>query len=96
MTNKREIDMNKPPKEIADALHEADLIIRPYVMFVNPKDRSRIQEALKETNWNERIVIQEIDNVEIGRPLLAVRKDVESWFESRGINFDEKIQDYFN
>ena len=88
--------MNKPPKEIADALHEADLIIRPYVMFVNPKDRSFIQKGLEKTDWNERIVIQETDNVEIGKPLLAVRKEVESWFEPRGIGFDEKIQDYFN
>ena len=60
--------------EIKQALHKADLQLRPWIMFVSPSDAKAIKEALPRI---EEVVIQETDAIESGKAIAIERKKLE-------------------
>ena len=64
-------------EEIKQALHKADLALRPYIVYVNPSDAKAIKEALPEIE--KTIVIQETDAIESGKAIAIDREKLEAW-----------------
>lgn len=48
--------------EIKQALHKADLTLRPWIVFANPSDAKAIKEVLPRIE--EKIIIQETEAIE--------------------------------
>lgn len=63
-------------EEVKQALHKADLQMRPWIVFANPKDAKAIKEALPRIE--EEVVIQETEAVEIGRAIAIEREKLEA------------------
>ena len=64
-------------EEIKQALHKADLQLRPNIVFVNPSDAKAIKEALPEIE--KTIVIQETETIESGKAIAIEREKLEAW-----------------
>lgn len=64
-------------EEIKQALHKADLALRPNIVFVNPSDAKAIKEALPEIE--KTIVIQETEAIESGKAIAIEREKLEVW-----------------
>ena len=64
-------------EEIKQALHKADLSLRPNIVFVNPSDAKAIREALPEIDKN--IVIKETEFVEQGKAYVIDRRKWDKW-----------------
>ena len=64
-------------EEIKRALHEADLALRPNIIFVNPSDAKVIKEALPEIE--KTIVIQETEAIKSGKAIVIEREKLEAW-----------------
>lgn len=63
--------------EIKQAIHQADLALRPNIVFVNPSDGKAIKEALPEIE--KTIVIQETEAIESGKAIVIEREKLEAW-----------------
>jgi formate-dependent phosphoribosylglycinamide formyltransferase (GAR transformylase) len=61
--------------EIKQALHKADLILRPLIVFVNPSDAKVIKEVLPRIE--EKIIIQETEAIESGKAIAIEREKLE-------------------
>lgn len=64
-------------EEIKQALHKADLALRPWCVFANPTDAKAIREALPRIE--EEVVIQETEAIESGKAIAIERKKLEEW-----------------
>lgn len=64
-------------KEIKQAIHKADLALRPNIVFVNPSDAKTIKDALPEVE--KTIVIQETEAMESGKAAVMNRERLEKW-----------------
>ena len=64
-------------EEIKQALHKADLQLRPWIVFASPSDAKAIREALPMIE--EEVVIQETDAIESGKAIAIERKKLEAW-----------------
>ncbi len=64
-------------EEIKQALHKADLQLRPWIVFANPTDAQAIREALPRIE--EEIVIQETEAIESGKTIAIEREKLEAW-----------------
>ena len=64
-------------EEIKQAIHKADLTLRPWVVFASPSDARAIKEALPRIE--EEIVIQETEAIENGKAIAIERKKLEAW-----------------
>ena len=62
--------------EIKQALHKADLQLRPWIVFANPSDAKAIREALPRIE--EEIVIRETDAIESGKAIAIEREKLEA------------------
>lgn len=63
--------------EIKQAMHKADLQLRPWIVFANPSDARSIREALPRIE--EEVVIQETDAIESGKAIAIEREKLEAW-----------------
>lgn len=63
--------------EIKQALHKADLTLRPNILFVNPADAKAIKDAVPEID--EKIVLKESDLVEKGKAYVIDRRKWDEW-----------------
>ena len=63
--------------EIKQALHKADLILRPNIIFVNPLDAKAIKDAVPEID--EKIVIKESEFIEKGKGYVIDRRWWDAW-----------------
>ena len=63
--------------EIKQALHKADLALRPWCVFANPTDAKAIREALPRIE--EEVVIQETEAIESGKVIAIEREKLEAW-----------------
>lgn len=63
--------------EIKQALHKADLTLRPNILFVNPSDAKAIKAAVPEID--EKIVIKESEFVEQGKAYVIDRRKWDEW-----------------
>lgn len=64
-------------EEIKQAIHKADLQLRPWIVFANPIDAKAIKEALPRIE--EEVVIQETESIECGKAIAIERKKLEEW-----------------
>lgn len=64
-------------EEIKEALHKADLALRPWIVFASPSDAKTIKEALPRIE--EEVVIQETDAIESGKAIAIEREKLEAW-----------------
>ena len=63
--------------EIKQALHKADLTLRPLVVFVSPSDAKIIKEALPRIE--KEVIIQETEAIESGKAIAIEREKLETW-----------------
>ena len=63
--------------EIKQALHKADLTLRPNIVFVNPSDAKTIKDAVPEID--KKIVIKETEFVEQGKAYVIDRRKWDEW-----------------
>lgn len=63
--------------EIKQALHKADLTLRPNIIFVNPSDAKVIKDAFPEIE--EKVVLKESELIEKGNGYLIDRRKYEEW-----------------
>ena len=63
--------------EIKQAIHKADLALRPWIVFASPSDAKAIREALPRIE--EKVVIQETDVIESGKAIAIEREKLEVW-----------------
>lgn len=64
-------------EEMKQALHKADLLLRPLIVFTSPSDAKAIKEALPRIE--EGVVIQETEAVESGKVIIMERSKLEAW-----------------
>jgi hypothetical protein len=68
--------------EIKQALHKADLILRPNIIFVNPSDAKAIKDAVPEID--KKIVLKETEFVEKGKAYVIDRRKWDEWASGFG------------
>ena len=68
--------------EIKQSLHEADLALRPWIVFASPSDAKIIKEALPRIE--EEVIIQETEAIESGKAVAIERKKLETWMPLPG------------
>ena len=73
-------------EELKAALLRADLILRPIVIYVNPRDEESLIKALG--NFKDRVIIETCDIVEIGKAY-AMNRDYLKPLEP--LNFTEEV-----
>lgn len=64
-------------EEVKQALHKADLALRPWIVFASPSDAKAIKEALPRIE--EEFVIQETEAIESGKTIAIEREKLEAW-----------------
>ena len=64
-------------EEIKQALHKADLVLRPWIVFASPSDAKAIREVLPRIE--EEVVIKETDAIESGKAIAIEREKLEAW-----------------
>lgn len=71
--------------DIKQALHKADLSMRPWIVFINPVQAKALRDAFPKIE--EEFVIQETEFVEIGKAIAIERKKMEEW-----MNYDNEFR----
>ena len=64
-------------EEIKQAIHKADLTLRPWIVFASPSDAKAIREALPRIE--EEVVIKETEAIESGKAIAIEREKLEVW-----------------
>lgn len=64
-------------EDLKEFMHKADLIMRPNIVYINPKDKKVLLDALPDIERD--VVLQTTDNVEVGKPILVDRVTMEQW-----------------
>ena len=63
--------------DIKKAIHQADLIIRPKIMFLHPEDKKQITEQMPDIE--KKIVLEESAFINRGQGIIMDRKELEQW-----------------
>lgn len=63
--------------EIKQAIHKADLMLRPYILAVNPSKEDKFKQVLKDTEYENMVIVQPDSAVEMGKAFLIDRKKLE-------------------
>ena len=66
-------------EDIENTIHNLDLILHPFILFVNPSEEDRLKEALKGTEFEEKVIVQPASVVEMGKAIIMDRKKLEDW-----------------
>lgn len=66
------------PKEIIEAFHKADLVLRSVILYMHPDDAQALRSAAPDIL--ERCVIKESQLIEKGKIICAQRDKIESEF----------------
>lgn len=64
---------------IKNAVHDFDLINRPYILYYNPKDNDLLQKVV--FTIGDKMVLQENGLIKPGQVLLADRTKIEEYYE---------------
>ncbi len=62
-------------EEIQDALHKADLLLRPYIIFINPNDKDKILLAMPDIEKS--VVLETTNALEQGQAIRINREELE-------------------
>jgi hypothetical protein len=71
------------PDELKKALHDMDLLVRPNIVFCNPKQYDMIKDALE----NQPFIVEADVAVEEGKTIVVDRKKMEEWARPK-VRFD--------
>lgn len=63
--------------EIKQAIHKADLMLCPYILAVNPSEEDKFKQALKDTEYENMVIVQPDSAVEMGKAFIIDRKKLE-------------------
>lgn len=74
-------------EDLEKAIHEVDLIHHPFILLVNPSEEDKLKEALKGTEFEEKVIVQPDSVVEVGKAILMDRKKLEDWYAPE-VKFD--------
>ncbi|MBQ1269170.1 MAG: hypothetical protein IIY09_01670, partial [Clostridia bacterium] len=66
-------------EELKEAFHKIDLLQRPYILYVNPAQKEKFVQVLKEIGYYDRMVVQETSCVEIDKAYIMERKKLDDW-----------------
>ena len=66
-------------EDLEKALHKADLLLRPYIVFVNPKDKETLLSIMPDVEKS--IVLEATDALEQGKAIKMKRETLENWFK---------------
>ena len=76
------------------AMHKVDLMLHPYILAVNPSEKDKFKQALKDTEYEKMVIIQPDNAVEMGKAFLIDRKKLEdSALPKINFNFDCEWKD---
>ena len=64
-------------KMLNEAIHKADLLLRPNIVFVNPKDKDNLLKAVPDLT--DKILLEESAFIEQGKAIVVNRKELERW-----------------
>ncbi len=78
-------------EQIKEAAHKFDLLMHPYVVYVNPLQKEMLEKALKEIDGGDQFVIMETPFVENRQILVAERRKLEE-LEKPSIDFDMPVE----
>lgn len=65
-------------EEIKEALHRADIIMRPTIIFINPQDKYALLQ--ERPDIEKELVLQESELIDLGKPCMVDRKRLEEWY----------------
>lgn len=66
-------------EELKRYIHDADVLLRPIVLFINPADENTIKEALKYTNNEDKFLVKISEGVTKGKIIAMDRKEFERY-----------------
>ena len=66
-------------EEIKDALHKADLLLRPYIIFINPNDKEKILSAMPDIEKS--VVLETTNALEQGQAIRINREELEFYIQ---------------
>ena len=66
-------------QELQDALHRADLLIHPCIIYCNPDDKELVKEA--NTATGDKAIVKETPWIESGKIILADRDKIENHYK---------------
>ena len=69
--------MGLTSEEIKQVIHRLDLIQRHWIIFINPIQAKALKTAFPRIE--DEVVIQETENVEVGKAIAIERKKLEEW-----------------
>ena|GEM_PF-4782611 len=67
-------------RKIKDALHEIELIEKPFALFIHPNDYRKMKEVGLPEEYLRQCKIIEAPRMDQGKVLLVKRKEMEAWF----------------
>lgn len=67
-------------RKIKDALHEIELLEKPFLLFIHPNDYQKMQEVGVPEEVLRRYKIIETPLIPQGKAAILKRKEMESWF----------------
>ena len=73
---------------IKEALHKADLCMRPNIVFVNPKMKDELLKI--KPDLEKEVILQEYEGAEMGKAYVINREELESWARPR-MEFEDEI-----
>lgn len=69
----------KLARKIKDALHEIELLEKPFVLFIHPNDYQEMQEVGVPEGVLRQCKIIEAPKMDQGKVLIVERKDMKAW-----------------
>ena len=66
-------------EDLENLMHEADLICRPYILFVNPSEEAKFRQALKDAGVEDIVLLHTENFIETGKVVAIDRKKLEEW-----------------
>ena len=75
-------DTSFTEKALIEAIKQADIMLRPIIIYVNPQDEELIAKALEEVK--EQVVIKPCNLVEAGKAYAFNRQDLDDYIQ-RGL-----------
>lgn len=66
-------------EELKNCIHEMDMLLRPFVLFINPANESIIKEALKDINREDDFLIKTTESITRNKIIVMERKELEKY-----------------
>lgn len=68
-------------EELKNYIHEMDISLRPFVLFIHPANESMIKEALKDINRENDFLIKTTESITRNKIIVMERKELERFLK---------------